>query len=70
MACMEHSCTNFKCGYVEFNNIPGAGPCPKCGSDMISTWDEQFDRHDDYDPRDYEDVDRDDSEDPEDFNEV
>lgn len=44
MACMEHWCG--ACGHTEFNNRPGAGSCPKCGSrDVVSTFDEPAEDH-------------------------
>ena len=38
MACMEHWCV--KCGWFECNNIARMGDCPKCGSRVLSSFDE------------------------------
>ena len=39
MACITHSCTN--CGWDEFNNRSDKMPCPKCGGEMVMSFDEQ-----------------------------
>ena len=48
MSCMEHECTSRTCDWWEGNNETSVlGGCPKCGSAVISTWDEEPDRDDD-----------------------
>jgi len=39
VACITHHCTN--CGWDEFNNYAGHIDCPKCGSEMGRSFDEQ-----------------------------
>jgi predicted RNA-binding Zn-ribbon protein involved in translation (DUF1610 family) len=38
MSCMEHRCQ--VCDWVTFNNNPSMGFCPKCGEDIISSYDD------------------------------
>lgn len=58
MACMEHQCTNHKCDYFEMNNET-VKVCPKCGSKVISFFDEEGDHYPD--PREEESENDDDS---------
>jgi predicted RNA-binding Zn-ribbon protein involved in translation (DUF1610 family) len=48
MACMEHECRS--CGTYIANNDTHAD-CPKCGEEMVSTFDERND-HNDHDAED------------------
>lgn len=56
MACMKHVCT--RCNYADFNNSPRTPSiCPKCGEDMLHTWDEQYDDSDyEAEPEEEEDL--------------
>ena len=41
MACMSHVCR--KCSWMKFDNDFFDGPCPKCGGEVYSVFDEEFD---------------------------
>lgn len=38
MACMTHTCT--RCNWMQFNNLTHSDPCPKCGAEVYSVFDE------------------------------
>jgi len=45
MACMDHVCTNPKCDWQSCDNVPRYEACPKCGSPVQSSCDEDFHDH-------------------------
>ena len=52
MACMDHVCTNPKCDWQSCDNVPRYEACPKCGSPVQSSCDEDPDPEpgEEYDP--------------------
>jgi rubredoxin len=38
MSCMTHQCED--CGELVFNNDTGPDVCPKCGGEMVHSFDE------------------------------
>jgi len=54
MACMDHECSSLTCDWCDTNNAASVpGGCPKCGSHVISSFDEEPE-YDDYERADCE----------------